>query len=161
MRKMLVLIVVSAPAWAGWVEKYRSGESSLAEGRTAVALEHLQAAAKEAEVARASDAQLAAVYDALGRAGMGSGHYRDGRRNFERALRLAADGPLEARAAVTSNLGQACQALGELVRAEQLFRQALAAMLFSAGTRRPRTRCGSLCRTPQIPPASRRVTTLR
>jgi Tfp pilus assembly protein PilF len=88
----------------------------------------LQAAAKEAEVARASDAQLAAVYDALGRAGMGSGHYRDGKRNFERALRLAADGPLEGRAAVTSNLGQACQALGELVRAEQLFRQALAAM---------------------------------
>jgi tetratricopeptide (TPR) repeat protein len=128
MRKMLVLIVVPAPAWAGWVEKYRSGESSLAEGRTAVALECLQAAAKEAEVARASDAQLAAVYDALGRAGMGSGHYRDGRRNFERALRLAADGPLEARAAVTSNLGQACQALGELGRAEQLFRQALAAM---------------------------------
>ena len=30
MRKMLVLIVVSAPAWAGWVEKCRSGESALA-----------------------------------------------------------------------------------------------------------------------------------
>ena len=38
------------------------------------------------------------------------------------------DGPLEARAAATSNLGQACQALGDLLRAEQLFRQALAAM---------------------------------
>jgi Tfp pilus assembly protein PilF len=128
MRKMLVLIFVSAPAWAGWVEKYRSGESALAEGRTAIALEHLQAAAKEAELERASDAQLSAVYDALGRAGMGRGHYRDGKRNFERALRLAADGPLEARATVTSNLGQSCQALGELVHAEQLFRQALAAM---------------------------------
>jgi len=125
---MLVLIVMSASAWAGWVEKYRSGESSLAEGRTAIALERLQAAAEEAEVAGASDAQLAAVYDALGRAGMQNGRYRDGRRNFERALRLSVDGPLEARAAVTSNLGQACQALGELVRAEQLFRQALAAM---------------------------------
>ena len=105
---MLVLIVVSVPAWAGWVQKYRSGESSLAGGRTAIARERLQAATKEAEVAGASDAQLAAVYDALGRAEMGSGHYRDGKRSFEKALRLAADGPLEARTAVTSNLGQAC-----------------------------------------------------
>jgi tetratricopeptide (TPR) repeat protein len=125
---MLVLVVVSAPAWAGWLENYRFGDRSLAEGRTAIALERLQVAAKEAEVAGASDAQLTAVYDALGRAGMRSGHYRDGKRNFERALRLAADGPLEARAAVMSNLGQACQALGELARAEQLFREALAAM---------------------------------
>src|SRR5580765_6371960 len=85
MRDMLVLICVSAPAWARWDEKYRSGASALAEGRTAIALEHLQAAAKEAELERASDTQLSAVYDALGRAGMGSGHYRDGKRNFERA----------------------------------------------------------------------------
>jgi len=126
--KILVLIIVSSPAWAGWVENYRFGESSLSEGQTVIALEHLQAAAKEAEAAGASDAQLAAVYDALGRAGMAVGHYRDGKRNFERALRLAADGPLEAGAAVTSNLGQACQVLGELVHAEQLFRQALATM---------------------------------
>lgn len=126
-RRMLLLIVMSAPAWAGWVEEYRSAERSLAEGRTAIALERLQAAAQGAEVAGASDAQLAAVYDALGRAGMRSGHYHDGRRNFERALRLSVKGPLEARVAVMSNLGQACQAFGELVRAEQLFRQALAA----------------------------------
>jgi tetratricopeptide (TPR) repeat protein len=128
MRKILVLIVLAATCRADWVERYRSGESSLAGGRTAIARERLQAATKEAEVAGASDAQLAAVYDALGRAEMGSGHYRDGKRSFEKALRLAADGPLEARAAATANLGQACQALGELVRAEQLFRQALAAM---------------------------------
>jgi Tfp pilus assembly protein PilF len=125
---MLVLIVMSAPAWAGWIDEYRSGERALAERRTSVALVQLQAAAKRAELAGASDAQLAAVYDALGRAGMESGFYRDGKRNFERALRLAADGPLEARVAVASNLGQACKTLGELVHAEQLFRQALAAM---------------------------------
>jgi tetratricopeptide (TPR) repeat protein len=122
------LIFLSAPSPLGWVEKYQSGESALAEGRTAIALDRLQVAAEDAEAAGASDAQLAAVYDALGRARMQSGRYRDGKRNFERALRLSADGPLEARVAVTSNLGQACQALGELVRAEQLFRQALAAM---------------------------------
>src|SRR4051794_15485566 len=79
--------VHTATASAGWVEKYRSGESALGDGRTAIALEQPQEVAKEAEAAGATDAQLAAVYDALGRAGMGSGHYRDGKRNFERALR--------------------------------------------------------------------------
>jgi len=129
MRNILILMFLAvAPVWADWVEKYRSGETSLAKGNGAIAIELLQAAVKEAEVAGASDAQLAAVYDALGRAGMERGHYRDGKRNFERALRLAADGPFDARAAVTSNLGQACLALGELVRAEQLFRQAVAAL---------------------------------
>jgi tetratricopeptide (TPR) repeat protein len=128
MRKILALTILAAPAWADWLGSYRAGENFLAQGRTAIALEWLQSAAMEAETAGAPDARLAAVYDALGRADMGSGRYRDGKRYFERALRLAADGPLEARATVTSNLGQACQALGELVRAEQLFRQALTAM---------------------------------
>jgi len=128
MRKILVLTILAAPAWADWLENYRSGENFLAQGRTAIALDRLQAAAKEAEVARASDAQLAAVYDALGRADMGSGRYRDGKRYFERALRLVANSPLEDRMAVTANLGQACQALGELAHAEQLFRRALATM---------------------------------
>jgi tetratricopeptide (TPR) repeat protein len=121
-------LIQSSPASAGWVNKYRSGESALAEGRTAIALEHLQAAVREAGAAGASDAQLVAVYDALGRAGMRGGRYRDGKRYFDRALRLAALAPLDARVSVTSNLGQACQSLGELARAEQLFRQALAAM---------------------------------
>jgi len=128
MRKMLALILVTFPAWAGWVEKYRSGESALAEGRPAIALDRLQAALKEAGIARASDSQLAAVYDALGRAGMARGCYREGKRNFELALRLAKDGPAETRVVLTSNLGQACQALGEFVHAELLFRQAITAM---------------------------------
>jgi tetratricopeptide (TPR) repeat protein len=128
MLQILVLAILAAPAWADWLENYHSGENFLAQGRTANALECLQSAAREAETSGAPDAQLAAVYDALGRADMGSARYRDGKRYFERALRLAADGPLETRATVTSNLGQACQALGELVRAEQLFRQALTAM---------------------------------
>ncbi len=98
MHKMLVLAVLAVPAWAGWVEMYHSGEALLDERRSAVALERLQVAAKEAEAEGASDAELAAVYDALGRAAMGSGQYRDGKRYFERALRLATDGPLEARA---------------------------------------------------------------
>jgi Tfp pilus assembly protein PilF len=128
MHKILVLAILAGPAWDGWVEKYRSGEALLDERRSAIALERLQVAAKEAEAEGASDAQLAAVYDALGRAAMESGQYLDGKRYFERALRLAADGPVEAQAAVTSNLGQACQALGQVVRAEQHFRQALAIM---------------------------------
>jgi Tfp pilus assembly protein PilF len=56
---------------------------------------------------------------------MGGGQYQDGKRYFERALRLTVGGSLEARAVVTANLGQACQALGQVVRAEQYFRQAL------------------------------------
>jgi tetratricopeptide (TPR) repeat protein len=128
MRKILVLLILIVPAWADWVEKYRSGEDLLAEGQSAIALGHLQVAAEEAKVAGSSDAQLAAVYDALGRADMGTGHYRDAKRHFERALHLAADESLAVRAAVTANLGQACQALGELARAEQLFRRTLEAM---------------------------------
>jgi len=128
MHKILVLAILAGPAWDGWVEKYRSGEALLDERRSAIALEPLQVAAKEAEAEGATSAQLAAVYDALGRAAMGGGQYRDGKLYFERALRLAADGPVEAQAAVTSNLGQACQALGQVVRAEQHFRQALAIM---------------------------------
>jgi tetratricopeptide (TPR) repeat protein len=128
MLHILILAILAAPAWADWLKNYHSGENFLTRGRTANALECLQSAAREAESSGAPDAQLAAVYDALGRADMRSGRYRDGKRHFERALRLAADGSLEARAAVTSNLGQACQALGEFVRAEQLFRQAMTAV---------------------------------
>jgi Tfp pilus assembly protein PilF len=128
MHKILMLAILAAPAWGGWVEKYRSGEVLIGERRSDVALEHLQVAVKEAEAEGASDAQMAAVYDALGRAAMGSGQYLHAKRYFERALRLATDGPLEARVAVTSNLGQACQALGQVARAEQHFRQALAIM---------------------------------
>ena len=128
MYKILVLAVLAAPAWAGWVEDYRSGEALLDQRRFATALERLQTAAKEAEAEGTSDAKLATVYDALGRAAMGSEQYRDGKRYFERALRLSAEGPLEAQATVTSNLGQSCQALGQVVRAELYFRQALAIM---------------------------------
>jgi len=128
MRKILVLAILAVPASAGWLEDYSSGEDSLAHARTATALARLQSALKEAEAAGAPNARMAALYDALGRASMGSGRYRDGKRYFERALRLVPDSPLEPRMAVTANLGQACQALGELVRAEQLYRQALAAL---------------------------------
>ena len=103
MYKILVLAVLAAPAWAGWVEDYRSGEALLDQRRFATALERLQTAAKEAEAQGTSDAKLATVYDALGRAAMGSEQYRDGKRYFERALRLSAEGPLEAQATVTSN----------------------------------------------------------
>jgi Flp pilus assembly protein TadD len=67
MRKILALTILAAPAWADWLESYHSGESFLAQGRTANALECLQSAARQAETSGAPDAQLAVVYDALGR----------------------------------------------------------------------------------------------
>jgi tetratricopeptide (TPR) repeat protein len=66
-----------------------------------------------------AEERLAAIHDANGRAAFASGHYRDAQRHFERLLDLA---PTEA---VTANLGQACQALGEFARAERLYRQVL------------------------------------
>ena len=66
-----------------------------------------------------------AASDSLGQAAFGGGQYREAKQHFERALGLAEDAPAEARAAVIANLGQACQALGEFARAEQLYRQAL------------------------------------
>ena len=59
--------------------------------------------------------------DSLGQAAFQAGNYRDAKKHFEHALRSAVGDIVPE----LSNLGQACQALGEFARAEQLYRQAL------------------------------------
>jgi len=133
MPEIVALLIVSVPAWAGWLGKYRSGENLLAAGKAGHRARSPSGGGQRCRFGWSHrDAQLSAVYDAQERAGMSRGQCRDGKQNFDWALRLAADGPVVARAAVTSHFGQGCQALGELAHAEQLFRRAPAAMANSS-----------------------------
>ena len=123
MQCIAILALLALPAMADWTGKYQSGETFLSQGRADHALEQFQLSLMEAEATGVPDSNLAVVHDALGRASMRAGGYRNSKKHFEKALHLMGEDS-EHRSVALSNLGQACQALGELAHAEQLYAQA-------------------------------------
>jgi len=124
-RVALLTIVLSAPALAGWQERYRAGELLLSQGRPDEAQRALIIALREAEAVAVEDSSLVVILDALGRTEFKAGRYRRAKTYFERSLGLVRGKGTAEEAIALTNAGTALQALGENTRAEEMFRRAL------------------------------------
>jgi len=109
-------LLLALPVSAEQLPHYDAGKRSLSLGDMADANRELRLALSE-------QPDHPAILDALGQAEYAAGRYRSAKRYFERALKHAPD-PDGASAA---NLAQACHAMGEYTRAEQLLRGAVQA----------------------------------
>ena len=103
-----------------WQTDFLKGEHLLAEGRTEEALAELKTALE-----KVSASNRGVVLDAMGRAEVHAGRYRNAKRHFEAAVQLWTT-PGRERAAALSNAGWTYLALEEYGHAEEMFQQALA-----------------------------------
>lgn len=114
MRMLFCVLIATALARADWFESYQKGEALLEQGRTNEAILELTAALRE-------QPRDAAVLATLGRAEFRAGRYRSAKNYFEKAYEDSRD-----KAVPSANWAQACLALGEYTRANQLVHEALA-----------------------------------
>jgi tetratricopeptide (TPR) repeat protein len=123
MRNLTLTLLLAAPAWTDWEQRYRTGEQLLSEGKVDEAHRELAAALADAESGGRGRAGIVTILDALGRTEFRAGRYRPAAEYFERSLKFTAKGS-HAEAVAHSNAGQAYLALGNTVRAEASFRAA-------------------------------------